>query len=368
MVTKFRYLIGVLIVLISLLFSSIIYINYKLNSINRFEERVTPKKEVLATTDSSSSIFLLFSTGSKGLSADDGDRLKIGKGRARMADGLTDSIMLVLLNNKNKNIGIISINRDMLVESTQRRINEAYNKGGIEEFKKQIFELTGLEIDHEIGINFAAFSDLTDALGGFSLYLENGAYDSYSKLYIENGGCTNFDGPLALSFARSRHWQIIRSDGTYSADATSSDYGRIERQQAIVRALSKKILEGNIVSKIPILLNVAKNNLTIDSDLTLTKMINFANSYKNGINNIYASTLPSNGVMLNGASVTLPDQLGIYMVINKLAKKLDFNLPQDWVGYNYIENTDVSQNQSEISNSWKPDHGDGKGGEKYPTC
>ena len=351
---------------------SILWAVNQLNGIPKFESKgnnSVTKNEVTYQKNPAQSSFLLFSTGSKGLTAEDGVRLNIGRGRALMGDGLTDSIMLLLVNKESGKIGIISINRDMLINSTGRRINEAYNAGGIEMFLDQVEELTGIRPEHQIMVNFAAFSDLTDAIGGVDLQLDNGVYDSYAKLDIPVGGCIHFDGPTALAFARSRHYQIVKSDGSFSADATSTDYGRIERQQAIVRAIAQKIVGPQLVGTIPTLLKVAKSNLTFDSNLSPSALLSYANDFRAGIDQIIASTLPSHGVMLNGASVTLPEQDGIYETISKVAKNIGYTLPENWDGQYSIDTSFTIPKEVKLeSKSWSPDHGNGDGGKLYKSC
>lgn len=322
------------------------------------------------------SSFLIFSVGSQGLGDGDGERLGIGNSRARMGDGLTDSIMLVLMNKSNRKISIISINRDMLIESTGRRINNAYNSGGITAFLDQIEELTGIRPEHQIKMNFAAFADMTDAIGGIDINIPNAVYDKYAKLNISYPGCVHLDGPNALAFARSRHWAILNSNGNYVADATSSDYGRIERQQSIVRTMIKKLIGPQIVSTFPAIISAAKSNITFDEGLNSNTLLGLANTWKSGVNQITASTLPSHGVMLNGASVTLPEVQGIYETIYKVAKKIDFRLPTNWTGNSYVDQTTLDtqilteSSIKEFANNkaWKPDNGLGLGGTQFSSC
>ena len=322
------------------------------------------------------SSFLIFSVGSQGLEPGDGKRLGIGSSRASMGDGLTDSIMLVLMNKSNKKISIISINRDMLITSSGRRINEAFNSGGITRFLDQIEELTGIRPEHQIKMNFAAFADMTDAIGGIDMEIPFAVYDKYAKLEITNPGCVHLNGPDALAFARSRHWSILNSSGSYVADATSSDYGRIERQQSLVRAMVGKLIGPQIVSSFPGIISAAKNNITFDAGLNSNTLLGLANTWKSGVSAINASTLPSHGVMLNGASVTLPEEQGIFETVYKVATKIDFKLPSNWSGSNYIDqaslNTEITSDSSIVAQAnrkgWRPDNGIGLGGTQFKGC
>ena len=352
------------------------------------------------------SLFLLFSTGSNGLTKEDGIRLGIGKYRAGMADNLTDTIMLIMVNNKTKKIGILSINRDMYMANIGSRINSAYSSGGISKFLEEIKLLTGLEPEHQININFMAFADIADSLGGVDMYIPTKVYDKYSFLNITNPGCVHFDGATALAFARSRHWATMDSKGNYKIDNTSTDYGRIERQQALIRAFLKKSLNPSIITKIPSILAAASKSMTLDPGLTTGKLLSLGSAFSGGVNNFYASTTPNKGVMLNGASVTLPLQDQIFQTIYDIADKIGYILPSDWSGRSYVKTSDknlalpgYSNESSTVTNSniaeldinngrsligsndsipdstllknlqtFKPDHGAGNGGLTFATC
>jgi polyisoprenyl-teichoic acid--peptidoglycan teichoic acid transferase len=98
-----------------------------------------------------------------------------------------------------------------------------------------IQELSGVPIDGMVGVNLRGFIRLVDALGGVWIDAPKSVYDSHYplpngggnvQLYIP-AGCQHMDGTRALAYARSRH--------------SSSDYGRMERQQAVLLALRAQL-------------------------------------------------------------------------------------------------------------------------------
>ena len=98
-----------------------------------------------------------------------------------------------------------------------------------------IQELSGVPIDGMVGVNLRGFIRLVDALGGVWIDAPKAVYDSHYplpngagnvQLYIP-AGCQHMDGTRALAYARSRH--------------SSSDYGRMERQQAVLLALRAQL-------------------------------------------------------------------------------------------------------------------------------
>lgn len=251
--------------------------------------------------------FLVFSTGSSGLDDGDGERLGIGNSRAAMRDGLTDTVMLVNLRAGEGQLEILSLPRDLWLEERGHRINETYARHGVWSLVDDVEALTGVRADHVVSLNFAAFADLTDAVGGVPVFFEHPARDLKAKLDIPQAGCVNLNGNDALAFVRSRHWQIQR-DGVWRHDATSSDWGRIERQQAFLRLMSARLLDWKLPSRIPALLGVARDNLMLDANLTLSQMLSVATEFgRNGVD-VNASTYPGRGgVTESGASVIFPD-------------------------------------------------------------
>ena len=119
-----------------------------------------------------------------------------------------------------------------------------------------IQQLTGVPLDGAVVVNLNGFVDLVDAIGGLWIRTER-VYDTAYPL--ENGrgyvtinitaGCHHLTGHLALAYARSRH--------------QDSDYGRMGRQQQVLVALLHGVDPLALVPKVPDLLEIAKDNLTL---------------------------------------------------------------------------------------------------------
>jgi LCP family protein required for cell wall assembly len=98
-----------------------------------------------------------------------------------------------------------------------------------------IQELSGVPVDGMVGVSLYGFIRLVDALGGVWIDAPRSVYDSHYPLPNGGGnvrlfipaGCQHMDGKRALAYARSRHG--------------SSDYGRMERQQAVLLALRQQV-------------------------------------------------------------------------------------------------------------------------------
>lgn len=193
---------------------------------------------------------------------------------------LTDTIMLVSVDDENKLVSMLSIPRDLYVEDEEvgnSKINETYYHGkkyydderaGLEFMKMKMEELTGIEIQYWIKLNFQGFKDLIDALGGIDIFVENAIYDPYYpkaetflyETFSIEAGQQHLDGETALKYARSRK--------------TTSDFDRADRQQKIIYAIKEKALQTDTIlskSKVTNLLNVLKEN--IDTNIKVSEIL-----------------------------------------------------------------------------------------------
>lgn len=274
---------------------------------------------------SASKVFLVFSVGSEGLTEGSVDRTGIGRVRGVMEDGLTDSIMLIVANPKSKKLGIISFPRDLWLESYSTRINEVYKRKGVLELITALEGYSGLKIDHVVKSNFAGFVDIVDLLGGVDVFLETYARDSKSKLNLTIG-CNQLDGKTALAFARSRHWQISSDNRNWRNDRTSSDFGRIERQQYILEELSLKLKNPLMLTKISQILNVASANIALDTGLSAAEIARWVGSFATGVSSIEKVTIPGVGFTTSlGASVLAFDEENTKTISLDLYEKVTNN-------------------------------------------
>jgi LCP family protein required for cell wall assembly len=322
-----RPFITMLVIMLSVGIASAGYLTWELSRLTRFDERIEPvsksDEQISVTPEIPEGVsrILVFSTGSDGLNPDlDGERLGIGRGRAAMADQLTDSILLLTLAPENGKIGIVSFPRDTWLEWRGHRVNESYKRHGVSALVDDIETLSGIRAEHAIALNFAAFADLTDSLGGVRLYFEAPARDFKAKLDIPSAGCVTLDGSNALAFVRSRHWQVY-TNGTWRSDSSSSDWGRILRQQAFIQGAVSQLLTWQLPSRVPALFTVARENVTLDQGLSITKLAGLAQGFVLNRPEITSITFPGRGGSTeSGASVIFPDlERGLSMVAEQEA-------------------------------------------------
>lgn len=306
----------------------IFYLNNNINSIEKFSnENINSNENILTITennyiesdkyDKDITNILLFSIGSKGVDKNNIDKLNIGEKRALMADGLTDSLLLISYNKIINKINVLSIPRDLYLEKYNNRINTIYNNHGVTTLVAEIEELTNMKIDHNIAINFDFFVELYDILGGLKIYNEFPIRDDKAKLNINTTGCQTLNGSQLLAFARSRNWQIFR-DNKWQSDYTSSDWGRIDRQQYLIRESIAQFGNYKLLFKTKDIINLITKKLIIDQNLNTIKIITIFKDIVSQKPKIFAYTYPGAGTMINEMSVILPDYTKAQDMIDKI--------------------------------------------------
>lgn len=146
---------------------------------------------------------------------------------------MADTVILVHVNHNNEAIQLISVPRDLYYRG--RKINVLYPSFGGGRFAAELGEITGLDVSGYLAIDMYAFIDAVNIVGGIDVTLDEPLIDPtyrtkdagrWSTLFYPAGTHT-LSGIEALRLARSRH--------------TSSDFGRAERQQAILGSLKEKL-------------------------------------------------------------------------------------------------------------------------------
>ncbi len=161
----------------------------------------------------------------------------------------SDAIMVIHVIPREKRAIALSFPRDLVVEIPgmgTEMINSAYNTdrgGGPDLLVRTITQNFGIPINHYLGVDFAGFESIVNAIGYVDIYFPAPAYDRYTGLSVMYYGCGHLDGTQALNYARSRHYHYYDfEDEEWKSDPTS-DFGRIRRQQYFLRSLMQRALE-----------------------------------------------------------------------------------------------------------------------------
>jgi LCP family protein required for cell wall assembly len=158
-------------------------------------------------------------------------------GNGRTGERLADVIMILRIEPDSGTAQLISIPRDTRVElpsGEMTKINGAvWDVDGPLNLIRTIKRNFGISIDNYVQVDFAAFKDLVEQLGGVPVYFEVPVRDLKTGLNVTEPGCITLDPVQALAYARSRHFQF-KLDGKWRYDQTG-DLGRITRQQDFIK-------------------------------------------------------------------------------------------------------------------------------------
>ncbi|MEU2063833.1 LCP family protein [Streptomyces sp. NPDC013455] len=198
----------------------------------------------------------------------------------------SDTAMIVHVYEGHKKASVISIPRDTLVDrpactdtkgtthsaATGVMFNESYSTGGAACAVKTVESITGIRMDHYLEVDFEGFQQLVDDLGGVRVTTTEDIRDPQSHLDLKAGPHT-LDGEQALGLVRTRHGV---GDG--------SDLGRIQLQQAFIKALIDQVKHVGVLSnpkKLLDLADTATKAVTTDSELgSVNALMDFAGGLK----------------------------------------------------------------------------------------
>ena len=230
------------------------YVYFKLNKMYVKDEAVKSTEEQGTMVEGITNILLV---GTDGENIEKGNR--------------SDSMMVVTIDSKNKDIRISSIARDTYVDipgySTEK-LTHAYAYEGID-LLKEVFKVNfNLDIDKYIAVNFVSFMDIMDELGGVEVNVEekdineinkyiDGCYGYYKnkdekdKEYITKSGVQRLNGYQALAFSRIRY--------------TDSAFARDNRHREVAESVYKEFAQKGVETYkkcAEIILNNTKTNIS----------------------------------------------------------------------------------------------------------
>lgn len=274
--------------------------------------------------------FLLFTTGSRGMSAADAKRYHIHGLDNRGEDGLTDTIMLVVVDTHAGSIRYLSIPRDTWVPRYGSKINQIYVDHGVAALVDEVQTLTGVPVNHVAALGFTAFGRFTDAAGGVNIDVPVPTRDPKSGLLITSPGCTHMNGWQALAFARSRHTQVM-TNGVWRTDPGASDFQRVARQQVIADAFVHKLLTPKLPLMATSLANAVADEVTTDADLSIGEILSTGLALaRHGGLSTHHFVLPSQVGTVGTASVTFVEPVAAARVLEDFGNGVPgFELPKD---------------------------------------
>jgi LCP family protein required for cell wall assembly len=233
----------------------------------------------------------------------------------------TDTIILMHIDADHAKAYMISIPRDTWVYipkspskpslgNQYAKINAAYAWGGVPLTVETVERFTGVHVDHAMVIDFAGFAQVTDALGGVNMYIDQTITSIHPPYRVFTKGNHHLNGAQALDYIRQRK------------QFASGDFARVQHQQQFLKdIMDAATSSGTLTSptKLSGFLGAISKAVVVDDSFNLASMaVQFHNLRSNDLTFI---TSPSAGTgMEAGQSVVLSDKTksaSLYAAVSK---------------------------------------------------
>ena len=211
-----------LIVLVMIIGGTVWFINDKLNKIQQVdlnEEELNVSSEIQENLADYRNI-AIFGIDSRQDTYSKGNR--------------SDCIIIASLNNKTKEVKLMSVYRDTYVQIEGYgldKITHAYSYGGVSLAINTLNTNLDLNIKEFVTVNFDAVKEIIDEVGGITMPITSEEVSHIKG--ISKAGTYNLTGEQALAYARIRY-------------ASGGDYKRTERMRDVLTAVANKIKTFNI--------------------------------------------------------------------------------------------------------------------------
>jgi LCP family protein required for cell wall assembly len=199
--------------------------------------------------------------------------LQLATGKLSAISGeRSDTIMILHIPASGRPV-LVSIPRDSYVPIPgygSSKINAAYDLGGPKLLAETLQNVTGLYINHYMGIGFGGFVKVVDAVGGVRMCLPGPMVDPKAGLNLK-AGCQNLNGDQALGYVRTRNFAI-------------SDLQREQDQRLFLKALLSKMTSAgtllNPFASVPAATGTA-SSLTVSDGTSLSDLLHAAFALRN---------------------------------------------------------------------------------------
>ncbi|MBE1554968.1 LCP family protein [Sporosarcina limicola] len=183
----------------------------------------------------------------------------------------SDALLFATLNPNKKSVKLVSIPRDSYVYIPEvgyhDKITHAHAFGGTKATIETVEEMFDIPVDYYVKMNFNAFIDVVDALGGIEAEvpydrIEKDENDKYT-IHLKPG-LQHLDGKHALALARTRK--------------LDSDVERGKRQQMILQSIMKEAVSVKSITKYGDVIEALGDNMKTDMTFKeITALFEYAN-------------------------------------------------------------------------------------------
>ena len=198
----------------------------------------------------------------------------------RYDTGNSDVIMIASINNKTKEVKLVSVYRDTYLsvgDGKYRKANAAYGNGGAKQAVQMLNSNLDLDIKDYVCVDWAAMVEVIDALGGLDLEITQGEMQQINKYKWEVDKATGLTTPNVTQFGK------VHLDGTQATTYArirklqGDDFKRASRQRIVLQAILEKAKQADIGTLTSICNSVVDD---ISTTLTISQILSLAKDVK----------------------------------------------------------------------------------------
>jgi LCP family protein required for cell wall assembly len=315
-----RRVLAILAGLVALIVVAAVAVYFSVNSKLTKVDVLTP----VAFTSAGTNWLITGSDSRAGLTKKEENQLALGHD---ISGQRSDTILLLHAPANGTRPTLVSMPRDSYVPIPghgYNKLNAAYALGGPKLLVQTVQNVTGLPINHYMGIGFGGLVSVVNDIGGVRVCLPGPMKDPKAGLNLK-AGCHVLNGDQALGFVRTRNFG-------------DSDLQREQDQRVLIKGiLSKMTSPGTLANPFAVIpaASGAASAITIDQGTGLTQLISVAFALRNPV----TTTVPI-------ANAGLSTAVGSAVEWNHTAAKQFFNdlahdqpLPKDLVTGSSVQGT-----------------------------
>lgn len=247
----------------------------------------------------------------------------------------TDALILASLNRDEKSVKLLSIPRDSYVYIPEvgryDKINHAHAYGETKATIDAVENLLDIPVDYYVKVNFHAFVDVIDAIGGVEVdvpyeFTESDSNDKQDSIHLKEGRQL-LNGEEALAFARTRKMD--------------NDIERGKRQLELIESVIHKATNVSSLFKYDDIIEAVGNNMS--TNMTFAEMKSFFHYATDGTNlTVDRYTLEGEDYQPNGIYYYQVDEVALVETIQTFKEHLELPILDDENNVNYLEQTETA--------------------------
>ena len=226
----------------------------------------------------------------------------------------SDTIAVIRIDPIQNRVSVLSLPRDLWITTdsgTSNRINSFTDDGAL---VGVVSSLLNIDINHYVEVDFEGFASLIDLAGGVRIPFDTAVRDEQTG-FAADAGCNDMSGAQALAYVRSRRFEMFDPDTDSWIQDPQSDFGRVARQQDLMRRIYTTVLSQSYstTDKVRLLSDVV-DDLTVDAGLDLDGVRAIFNAAAIiGVENFETFDLAAvvSGAEIDGSSVLTFDPAGL---------------------------------------------------------